>query len=101
MSKSLEERQRETARVVCAANKLHDGRILVGARHWDEHMVEQAKTLEEAGVLVRAGQEIQGFIDQYGNFLTRQEALEIAKRQGQIFRRCGGDKHELFSENLY
>lgn len=43
----------------------------------------------------------QGFIDQFGNFLSRERALEIAKANNQIMRRCGGDEHQLFSENLY
>jgi hypothetical protein len=43
----------------------------------------------------------QGFIDQRGNYLSREEALVIAKEQNQILRRCGGDHRELFSENLY
>jgi hypothetical protein len=43
----------------------------------------------------------QGFIDNRGNFLTREEALVIAREAGQIRRRCGGDEHALYSENLY
>jgi phosphoribosyl-ATP pyrophosphohydrolase len=30
-----------------------------------------------------------------------EEALEIAKAQGQIVSGCGGDSKKLFSENLY
>jgi hypothetical protein len=43
----------------------------------------------------------QGFVDQHGVFLTREEAMEIARAAGQIVRRCGGDSIRLFSENLY
>jgi hypothetical protein len=43
----------------------------------------------------------QGFIDQLGVFLTRQEAFAIASERGQIKRRVGGDEGKLFSENLY
>jgi hypothetical protein len=43
----------------------------------------------------------QGFIDQFGVFMTREEAYEVAKAAGQIKYRCGGDEGRLFSENLY
>lgn len=43
----------------------------------------------------------QGFIDQRGAFLTREEAHKVATGAGQIIRRCGGDDGRLFSENLY
>jgi len=57
---------------------------------------------------IRGGNEDeeQGFIDQYGNFLTRKEAWVIAKRQNQIMRYVGNQSSEsvddiLWSENLY
>lgn len=46
----------------------------------------------------------QGFIDQWGIFLNRQEAWKVAKAAGQILYRCGGDDSDggtLYSENLY
>jgi hypothetical protein len=43
----------------------------------------------------------QGFIDQRGEFMTREEAHKVATKSGQIIRRCGGDDGRLFSENLY
>lgn len=43
----------------------------------------------------------QGFVDDTGHFLSRAQALKVAKAAGQIIRRCGGDNHELFSENLW
>ena len=82
--------------VVCAANRLASGLIVCGARHHDTVMNAQIKASGESHV-----GETQGFIDQFGNFLTRSEALQIAKANGQIKRRCGGDSEQLFSENLY
>jgi len=82
--------------VVCAANRLASGLIVCGARHHDAVMNAQIKASGENHL-----GETQGFIDQFGNFLTRLEAREIAERNGQIKRRCGGDAHKLFSENLY
>ena len=43
----------------------------------------------------------QVFVDQFGAFLTRKEALEIAKENGQIIRDLGYDPGELYSEHLY
>jgi len=43
----------------------------------------------------------QGFVDQHGEFMTREEAHKVAIEAGQIIRRCGGDEERLFSENLY
>jgi len=82
--------------VVCAANRLASGLIVCGARHHDAVMNAQIKASGETHI-----GETQGFIDQFGNFLTRLEAHKIAERNGQIKRRCGGDAHKLFSENLY
>jgi hypothetical protein len=43
----------------------------------------------------------QGFVDQSGVFVSREEAQLIAQESCQIRRRVGGDTHRLFSENLY
>ena len=86
-------------RVVCAANKFPDGTLLLGARHWDYEMRAIHRRLyanrHESGL------EQQGFIDQYGRFMTREEAWIVAMEAGQIIRRCGGDEGCLYSENLY
>ena len=83
-------------RIVCAANRYEPtGRIILGARHWDDFMRAQVNG-EGYG-----GKWEQGFIDNRRMFLTREEAWIIAEREGQIVRRCGGDGVQLFSENLY
>ena len=93
-------------RVVCAALRNPKGDLVLGARHYDGLM---RKTLNS----LPWGQQIdwkspfdpplieQGFIDQRGVFMTREEALEVALAAGQRICRCGGDDNELFSENLY
>ena len=46
----------------------------------------------------------QGFINQFGEFLTREQAMIDAKASGQpldMERGCGGDEHTLYSEGLY
>lgn len=85
-------------RIVAAANKSKkDGLIVVGARHFDSLMRAQ---INAAGRLSTEFND-QGFIDQFGNFYSREEAFIIAGSNGQIIRRCGGDDGCLFSENLY
>lgn len=94
------------SRIICAANKLRleNGSIIViaGARHWDKGMHQVADALFHG--LERELE--QGFIDQFNNFYTREEAWIIAETNGQIIRRVGGDTKldgtgRLFSENLY
>jgi len=95
--------------IVCAA--MRKGEIIVaGARHFDSVMRSQIKVMMLA---IGSASWEQGFIDQYGNFLTRQEAWKVADKAGQIRRPTGfekdfnprkanvGDEGLLFSENLY
>ena len=83
-------------RIVCAAMRNHHGTIICSPRHFDKTAVGHipADGVEWYG----AGQ---GFVDQQGIFLTREEAWPIALAAGQIIRRVGGDEGRLYSENLY
>jgi len=86
-------------RVVCAANKfvgIGKTYIVLGARHYDTLMRDAVQLLPK-GMYEKE----QGFIDQYGTFLTREEAFVVATNANQIIRRVGGDDNKLFSENLY
>lgn len=88
--------------VVCAANRdTRTNLIICGARHWDRLMHAQADAtgLRDEGSKIRF--EEQGFIDQYGNFLTRKEAKIIARKAGQIIAERDGGSSELFSEEIY
>ena len=84
--------------VVCAANS-YDGLIICGARHYDTIMCKQIKAFND-GFNFEA---VQGFIDQWGVFMDRKEALQVATDAGQInVRRPKGlPLTELFSEDLY
>lgn len=83
-------------RVVCAANRHKlSGRIICGARHWDKIMRGHLDKF------TKPGEFDQGFIDQFGDWMTREEAWIVAVNQNQVRRRCGGDGERLFSENLY
>lgn len=89
--------------VVCAANKCGPY-LFLGAHHGDhtmytqtamvnDHVVEEMRTLEVE----------QGFIDQWGIFMDRKTALEVATNADQInIRRAKKlPLTELFSEDLY
>jgi len=85
--------------VVCAANRYGD-LIIPSARHHDKLMTDLIKAV---GGLNKKDAE-QGFINQFGEFMTRKEAMIIAKAYGQpvdIERGCGGDNNILYSEGLY
>lgn len=95
--------------VVCAANIYRIGdhiiSLLVGARHFDSVMRKQLETIDEEFTPEESTDWEQGFIDQHGVFMTREEAWLVAEDAGQIKYRVGGDMHngvgKLFSENLY
>ncbi len=82
-------------RVVCAANLNNDTEeIILGVRHWDSFMVDH-------NGVYPFWKYTQGFVDQFGIFMTREEAWVVAVEANQIIRRVGGDDGVLYSENLY
>lgn len=86
--------------VVCAACK-KGSTIVAGARHFDSVMRSQFKAMNEP---IPYGKDWeQGFIDQFGEFLTRENAMTIAKAAGQKVdpKGCGYSKTILYSEGLY
>ena len=89
---------KEIQRIVCAACLYDNGVIIVSARHYDTLMCNQLAIMNPSQ---RANEVQQGFIDQWGNFLDRKEALEVARRQGQIYRELNYNTEELYSEMLY
>lgn len=86
-------------RIVCAAIQRKDTKaVIIGARHYDPWMIAAIKTRQEHGEWRGAEQ---GFIDQHGNFYTREEAWKIADANGQIFRDRDWVTGSLHSEHLY
>lgn len=83
-------------RIVCAAIRNSNGEVICSPRHYDKVMLWQILSSRSSWKPAE-----QGFVDQRGAFLSREEALAIAQENGQMLRRCGGDDKELFSENLY
>ena len=92
--------------VVCAANRDEStGLVICGARHWDRIMHAQANAMFSDGDFDSKTKKLrfkdQGFIDQYGNFLTRKQAKIIALRMGQVIPERDGGSDKLYSEELY
>jgi hypothetical protein len=87
-------------RIVCAALRHQDtGDLILGPRHFDATMHKQ---ISQYKLIYQDWKKAeQGFIDTHGNFLTREEAKEVAEKQNQILRRVGRDGPSLYSENLY
>lgn len=94
----LTEHQLSVRKVVCAA--LYDGNIVVaGARHYDMVMQTQLEAIRCDGIKRKWKQ---GFIDQFGVFLDRKEALQVTIASGQpIDYERNGSTKELYSEGLY
>ena len=85
-------------KIVCAAT-LYSGVLLTGVRHFDPIMRTMIKRLDLDG-----GQyeQAQGFVDQYGVFCDRVEAMNIVLASNQPFDpvRNGGSGIELYSEGI-
>lgn len=90
------------SRIVCAANK-YGSVIIIGIRHYDKFMHTRIQELKDTYTnLINIEDEVQGFVDQFGNFYNRKDAYIIAENENQIIRTCGNpDSRELYSENLY
>lgn len=116
----LTDEQKALQRIVCAALRIEElddcgiKAIVIGPRHYDSVMQRAMDTYVWATaephykeLRRRWATAEQGFIDQWGNFLTRTEAWLIAFTAGQILRFVGNQNpkelmaQELFSENLY
>lgn len=86
--------------VVCAANRSKStGSIICGARHWDNIMRDQAKMVPGNLPKEWVGSD-QGFIDQFGVWMDRHEAWDVARIAGQV-KGPGHTEGTLYSEDLY
>lgn len=86
-------------RVVCAAI-LYGDFIICGARHFDTPMHSVLAKIPED--VKGGGYREQGFIDQCGEFMSREEAFEVATIAGQIINKTGNPKSkQLFSAKIY
>ncbi len=92
-------------RVVCAAIRARDGDILLGIRHYSRDMHTQIDARRDGAKFCHLSDEHQGFVDQFGEFMSREEAFCVARLAGQIidYQACGNglDGPKLYSEGLY
>jgi len=84
-------------RVVCAANLFDNGELVVGPRYFDSIMHDQ---IAVRGLRKTSIGHTQGFIDQHGVFMKRDEAYIVAVAANQLIRPAF-QPGILFSENLY
>lgn len=77
---------------------MKDGSIITGIRHFSPEMRETMKRIYGEGYHLKVKK--QGFVDQFGKFLSRKEAWKVAKKEGQIIREVA-PPGTLYSENLY
>lgn len=88
-------------RIVCAAIRAEDGEVIVGIRHYSADMHRQIEARADGAKFTHRHDADQGFVNTWGEYLTRAEAFIVAKHHGQIIRpeACTGDL--LYSEGLY
>lgn len=99
-------------RVVCAANRIllpqpdqfgHTDHLVTAPRHFHLRMHAAIKACIAAGIGTRGEwmRSEQGFIDQWGTFMGREEAFQVATAAGQILYgpHLGGG--QLDSSDLY
>lgn len=98
---------RTQRRVVCAAVRASDGsgEIVLGIRHFSKDMRRQIEARGEWHKFRGALDENQGFVDQWGVYMDREEAYRVADEAGQILypESCGRGLNgpRLYSEGLY
>ncbi|AUE23163.1 hypothetical protein FDI95_gp170 [Citrobacter phage CF1 ERZ-2017] len=94
-------------RIVCAANRFElktGGHLVIpGSRHYSKDMAEVLDQVQDKLVTDHVHDDNQGFIDQWGEYHNRKDALIIATYAGQIntVRKKGAPYDTLFSEDLY
>jgi len=97
--------ERGVRRVVCAAIRAADGDVLLGVRHYSTDMHAQIHARRDGAKFCHRLDEDQGFVDQRGEYMTREEAYRVAAAAGQIAYpdACGRglDGPKLYSEGLY
>lgn len=94
-------------RVVCAAIRAADGDLLLGIRHYSADMHRQIAARTDGAKFCHCLGDDQGFVDQHGVYMTRDEAWTVADAAMQIVRSAGNrwnadrGRWELHSEGLY
>lgn len=96
---------RTQRRVVCAAIRAADQSVLLGIRHYSADMHAQIDARRDGEKFKHRNDQDQGFVDQWGKYMTRDEAYQVAQAAGQVLHpnACGNelDGPKLYSEGLY
>ncbi len=96
---------RTQRRVVCAAIRAADGELLLGIRHYSNDMHRQIEQRVDGSKFKTRHDEDQGFVDQWGQWMSREEAYHVAKATDRIaFPEACGEGLEgprLYTEGLY
>lgn len=71
-------------RVVCAAIRASEGSVLLGIRHYSADMHAQIAARRDGEKFKHRHDEDQGFVDQHGVYMTREEAYQVALAAGQV-----------------
>jgi hypothetical protein len=90
-----------TRRIVCAAIRAADGDVLLGIRHYSEDMHRQIARRFDGSKFTHRNGDDQGFVNTWGEYLTREEAYAVAMANGQIVRPEACSQGVLYSEGLY
>ena len=72
--------------------------VVIGPRHWDDVMRNQ---YDDQEIDIPRHLFEQGFIDNFGKLHSREDALAIARKQGQVYRELNYNTDKLYSEMLY
>lgn len=88
-------------RVVCSAIRADDGSVLLGLRHYSQDMHDQLQVRNDRSKFLHRSGDDQGFVDQSGVYMTRQEAYAVALAAGQILWPDECRDGRLYSEALY
>lgn len=97
---------RSVRRVVCAAIRAADGELLLGIRHYSPDMRRQIERRIDGGKFIGRMDKDQGFVDQWGQWMSRAEAYQVAVATDRLTFPTEAvksmDGHmKLFSEGLY
>jgi hypothetical protein len=93
-------------RVVCAAIRAANGELVLGIRHYSADMrIQLAMRTDEGRPFMNRSGDDQGFVDQFGEYMTREEAFVVAVAANQIVRGFDWGSAptgpKLYSEGLY
>lgn len=83
----------------CVVKNANDEEIIItGARHWDKIMRNIVDNMSDVKIV----HEKQGFINQFGQYRTREESYKIVQENGQKFSQERNRSHkELYSEGVW